>query len=113
MAQAKNTALPAARGTTSFLVDQGQIPRAAPAATKPLQSISALTKSNKKVVTVAQANALIELEDRLKAEKVPDRQQILKLEEELNSTPALRALIKYLRKISYSDKYNDIEYEYR
>lgn len=101
------------KSTASFLAVQGQVPRAT-TTTVPLKPVPTALKSTKKVVTVAQANAYIELEEKIKSgEKVADKNQLLKTEEEVNSNPALRALIKYLRKIAYSDKYNDVHYEYR
>jgi bisphosphoglycerate-dependent phosphoglycerate mutase len=111
MAQIMPLAPAASKAATgSFLTEQGQIPRATTAsiATKP---ILPSVKSGKKLVTVAHANSLIELEERVKnGERIADT---IKAEDELNANPALRALIKYLKKISYSDKYSDVQYEYR
>lgn len=101
---------PAAGAKSTVLMEQGQLPRTT-AASKVAPTV---LKTNKKVVTVAQANAFIELEDKIKnGEKVADKNQLVKAEDELNSNPALRALIKYLRKITYSEKYSDVHYEYR
>jgi len=100
----------ATRSTASFLLEKGQIPtqQGIKSSSNPLAMLKLQwAPKTGKLITLEMANKWIDALSK-------NDKTALAVEEELGQQdPALRCLVKYLRKITYSEKYTDDSHEYR